>query len=83
MTRVKWSSRSLSSSHTTSSATHHHTSPRGAGDYRGSEEREIGRVNKTKRVAWHKHLKKAKKHSEKARAQAAQTTSQRQTTPRR
>jgi hypothetical protein len=34
-------------------------------------------------VAWHKHLKKAKKHSEKARAQAAQTTSQRQTTPRR
>jgi len=39
-------------------------------------------MNKTKRVAWHKHLKKAKKQHEKARAQAAQT-SQRQTTPRR
>lgn len=48
-----------------------------------SEERETHTVNKTKRVAWHKHLKKAKKHSEKERAQAAQTTGQRQTTPRR
>lgn len=36
-------------------------------------------MNKTKRVAWHKHLKKAKKHEEKARAARAQ----RQTTPRR
>ncbi len=42
-------------------------------------------MNKTKRVAWHKHLKKAKKQHEKARAQAghATQTSQRQTTPRR
>lgn len=40
-------------------------------------------MNKTKRVAWHKHLKKAKKHREKARAQAAQAGVQRQTTPRR
>jgi hypothetical protein len=39
-------------------------------------------MNKTKRVAWHKHLKKAKKKREKATAQAAQT-GQRQTTPRR
>ena len=41
-------------------------------------------MNKTKKVAWHKHLKKAKKHHEKARAEAAQqSTSQRQTAPRR
>lgn len=41
-------------------------------------------MNKTKRVAWHKHLKKAKKHREKARTQAAaQAGTQRQTTPRR
>ncbi len=39
-------------------------------------------MNKTKRVAWHKHLKKAKKHREKPQAQATQA-SQRQTTPRR
>lgn len=39
-------------------------------------------MNKTKRVAWHKHLKKAKKDHDKARAQATQT-SQRQTSPRR
>ena len=52
-------------------------------EYQDSEEREPVTVNKTKRVAWHKHLKKAKKHHEKVRAQAAQTTSQRQTTPRR
>jgi hypothetical protein len=38
-------------------------------------------MNKTKRVAWHKHLKKTKKRDEKARAlKAAQP---RQTTPRR
>jgi hypothetical protein len=42
-------------------------------------------MNKAKRVAWHKHLKKAKKHHEKARAQGAQAgqAGQRQTTPRR
>lgn len=39
-------------------------------------------MNKTKRVAWHKHLKKAKKKREKTSAQAAQTN-QRQTSPRR
>lgn len=39
-------------------------------------------MNKTKRVAWHKHLKKAKKHREKTRAQAAQS-SQRPSAPRR
>jgi hypothetical protein len=49
----------------------------------GFKERETDTLNKTKQVAWHKHLKKAKKHHEKARAQAAQTASQRQTTPRR
>jgi hypothetical protein len=42
-------------------------------------------MNKTKRVAWHKHLKKAKKREEKARAEriAQGAHSQRQTTPRR
>ncbi len=42
-------------------------------------------MNKTKRVAWHKHLKKAKKHREKPQAQATLATQagQRQTTPRR
>lgn len=82
MTLVKWSSRSLSSAHTTrsGSATHHREAP---WNCMWSEERETVTVNKTKRVAWHKHLKKAKKHHEKVRAQAAQTTSQRQTTPRR
>lgn len=39
-------------------------------------------MNKTKRVAWHKHLKKAKKHEEKAQAMHA-TQSRQQTTPRR
>lgn len=39
-------------------------------------------MNKTKRVAWHKHLKKAKKQHEKAHARGAQA-GQRQTTPRR
>lgn len=39
-------------------------------------------MNKTKRVAWHKHLKKAKKHREKPQTQAPQT-SPRQTSPRR
>ena len=29
-------------------------------------------MNKTKRAAWHKHLKKAKKHREKPQAQATQ-----------
>jgi hypothetical protein len=39
-------------------------------------------MNKTKRVAWHKHLKKAKKHEEKAHALRA-TQPRQQTTPRR
>lgn len=39
-------------------------------------------MNKTKRVAWHKHLKKAKKRDEKARA-ARTPTQTRQTAPRR
>ena len=38
-------------------------------------------MNKSERVAWHKHLKKAKKRDEKARA--ARTSPPRQTTPRR
>jgi hypothetical protein len=33
-------------------------------------------MNKTKRVAWHKHLKKAKKRSEKARVQTTQASAQ-------
>lgn len=41
-------------------------------------------MNKTKRVAWHKRLKKAKKRAEKARtARAAATPHSRQATPRR
>lgn len=42
-------------------------------------------MNKTKRVAWHKRLKKAKKRDEKARAAraATATTHARQVTPRR
>lgn len=32
-------------------------------------------MNKTKRVAWHKHLKKAKKRDEKARAAHGSATS--------
>ncbi len=32
-------------------------------------------MNKTKRVAWHKHLKKAKKRDEKAQAQGAGASS--------
>jgi hypothetical protein len=39
------------------------------GDARGEH------MNKTKRVAWHKHLKKAKKRREKARVQAGVQTS--------
>jgi hypothetical protein len=39
-------------------------------------------MNKSKRVAWHKHLKKRKKRDEKERA-ARTTTAPRQTTPRR
>jgi hypothetical protein len=39
-------------------------------------------MNKTKRVAWHKHLKKAKKREEKAHALHAAQPRQ-QTTPRR
>lgn len=39
-------------------------------------------MNKTKRVAWHKHLKKAKKQEEKAQAQRS-TQPRQQTTPRR
>jgi hypothetical protein len=40
-------------------------------------------MNKTKRVAWHKHLKKAKKRQEKARAQAGgQATTAASTTQR-
>jgi len=31
-------------------------------------------MNKTKRVAWHKHLKKAKKRRDKAQAQRQPTT---------
>lgn len=38
-------------------------------------------MNKTKRVAWHKHLKKTKKQDEKARAQRAAQPRQ-QPTPR-
>lgn len=38
-------------------------------------------MNKSKRVAWHKHLKKAKKRDEKTRV--ARTSPSRQTTPRR
>lgn len=38
-------------------------------------------MNKTKRVAWHKHLKKARKAKEKARAERHPQV--RQTTPRR
>jgi hypothetical protein len=38
---------------------------------------------KTKKVAWHKRLKKAKKLREKARAARVSTTPQRQTTSRR
>jgi hypothetical protein len=38
-------------------------------------------MNKTKRVAWHKHLKKAKKREEKVHAARAGQT--RQTAPRR
>jgi hypothetical protein len=34
-------------------------------------------VNKTKKVAWHKHLKKAKKREEKLRAAQKQTTARR------
>jgi hypothetical protein len=42
-------------------------------------------MNKTKRVAWHKHLKKAKKRAEKNHAELhpAQHGLQRQTMPRR
>jgi len=40
-------------------------------------------MNKAKRVAWHKHLKKAKKRAEKAHAEQAAHNPQRQTTPRR
>ena len=42
-------------------------------------------MNKTKRVAWHKRLKKAKKRAEKARTAraSAATTHSRQATPRR
>lgn len=41
-------------------------------------------MNKTKRVAWHKRLKKQKKREEKARAaRATQSGATRQTTPRR
>jgi hypothetical protein len=39
-------------------------------------------MNKTKRVAWHKHLKKAKKFDEKAQTQHTAQPRQ-QTTPRR
>lgn len=42
-------------------------------------------MNKTKRVAWHKHLKNAKRRAEKARAEQhiSAHSQQRQTTPRR
>ena len=39
-------------------------------------------MNKTKRVAWHKHLKKAKKQEDKAQALRSAQPRQ-QTTPRR
>ncbi len=39
-------------------------------------------MNKTKKVAWHKHLRKRKRLEEKARAARGPQTS-RQTTPRR
>ncbi len=39
-------------------------------------------MNKTKRVAWHKHLKKAKKLDEKAQAQRAAQPRQQTTTRR-
>lgn len=38
---------------------------------------------KTKKVAWHKHLTKAKKQRDKAHAARTAATPQRQTTPRR
>lgn len=40
-------------------------------------------MNKTKKVAWHKRLKKAKKLRDRARAARVAATPQRQTTPRR
>jgi hypothetical protein len=40
-------------------------------------------MNKTKKVAWHKHLRKRKKLEEKARAARGPQAPTRQTTPRR
>ncbi len=40
-------------------------------------------MNKTKRVAWHKRLKKRKKAEDKAKAARTPQSSMRQTTPRR
>ncbi|HEX9035751.1 MAG TPA: hypothetical protein VF808_02055 [Ktedonobacterales bacterium] len=40
-------------------------------------------MNKTKRVAWHKHLKKIKKHEEKARAARPSAAPARAAAPRR
>ena len=40
-------------------------------------------MNKTKRVAWHKRLKKRKKQEEKAKASRPTQPGVRQTTPRR
>jgi hypothetical protein len=40
-------------------------------------------MNKTKKVAWHKHLKRRKKLEEKARAARGSQATTRQTTPRR
>ncbi|WIG60765.1 MAG: hypothetical protein OJF49_003513 [Ktedonobacterales bacterium] len=40
-------------------------------------------MNKAKRVAWHKHLKKARKAKERKRAERVTQAPARQTTPRR
>jgi hypothetical protein len=40
-------------------------------------------MNKTKRVAWHKHLRKRKKREEKVKAARLAQAPTRQTTPRR
>lgn len=40
-------------------------------------------MNKTKKVAWHKHLIKAKKRRDKVHAARVAAAPQRQTTPRR
>jgi hypothetical protein len=48
----------------------------GVGNARTRAVKQGDRVNKTKKVAWHKHLKKAKKRNEKAHAAATPQTRQ-------